>query len=44
MKIIVKNNTTAEALEYDNLVKARIAVDYLNINTPHRWFLVILPV
>lgn len=41
--ITVKNNTTAETFTYDraDLMKARIAVDYLTTTTPFLWFLVI---
>ena len=39
--IIVKNNTTAETFTYDRagIMKARIAVDYLTMNTPYLWYL-----
>ena len=46
MKIIitVKNNSTAETFTYDcaDIMKARIAVDYLTMNTPYLWFLEIV--
>ena len=39
--ITVKNNTTAETFTYDraDIMKARIAVDYLTMNTPYLWYL-----
>ena len=39
--IIVRNTTTAEAYTYDraDLIKARIAVDYLTTTTPYLWYL-----
>ena len=41
--IIVRNTTTAETYTYDraDLIKARIAVDYLTTTTPFLWFLTI---
>lgn len=43
MKIIItaRNTTTAETYTYDraDIVKARIAVDYLTTTTPYLWFL-----
>lgn len=45
MKIIVKNNTTSETYIYTSaeIVKARIAVDYLSTTTPYLWYLVRVP-
>lgn len=39
--IIVRNNSTNETYTYDcaDIVKARIAVDYLTTTTPYFWFL-----
>ena len=39
--IIVCNNTTTEIFTYDraDLIKARIAVDYLTTTTPYLWYL-----
>lgn len=39
--ITVRNTTTAETFIYDRaeIVKARIAVDYLSTTTPYLWFL-----
>lgn len=39
--IIVRNTTTAETYTYDraDLIKARIAVDYLTTTTPYLWYL-----
>lgn len=39
--IIVRNTTTAETFTYERaeIVKARIAVDYLSTTTPYLWFL-----
>lgn len=39
--IIVRNTTTAETFVYDRaeIVKARIAVDYLSTTTPYLWYL-----
>ena len=39
--IIVRNTTTAETFIYDwaDLIKARIAVDYLSFTTPYLWYL-----
>lgn len=39
--IIVRNTTTAETFTYDRaeIIKARIAVDYLSTTTPYLWFL-----
>lgn len=39
--IIVRNTTTDETFTYDreDIVKARIAVDYLSIHTPYLWYL-----
>lgn len=43
-KIIVKNNTTDTTYIYDrkDILKARIAVDYLSLNTPYLWYLTIV--
>lgn len=42
--IIVRNTTTTETFTYDRaeIVKARIAVDYLTTTTPFLWFLEIV--
>ena len=39
--IIVRNTTTAETFTYDraDIIKARIAVDYLSFTTPYLWYL-----
>ena len=39
--ITVRNTTTNETFTYDRaeIVKARIAVDYLSTTTPYLWFL-----
>lgn len=40
--IIVKNDTTNETYTYEraDLLKARIAVELLSINSPYLWYLV----
>jgi hypothetical protein len=39
--IIVRNTTTTETYTYDraDIIKARIAVDYLTTMTPYLWYL-----
>ena len=39
--IIVRNATTDETFIYDyaDLIKARIAVDYLTFTTPYLWYI-----
>lgn len=39
MKITVKNNSTDSCIIYTDLLKARIAVDYLSMFTPYLWYL-----
>lgn len=44
--VIVYNDITTETYTYDraDIVKARIAVDYLSFTTPYLWYLEIVQV